>query len=118
VLLPFTALLRAFRWSAVAREAHAAVALLVEMLADDRALRHRPARELATALLRVGAAGGVQAPNGALPAADWAADGQVAARVSRLLRPAPRLPVAALALIAVVAVATVAIPAAFLTLPF
>jgi bla regulator protein blaR1 len=118
VLLPFTALLRAFRWSAVAREAHAAVALLVEMLADDRALRHRPAREPATALLRVGAAGGVQAPNGALPAADWAADGQVAARVSRLLRPAPRLPVAALALIAVVAVATVAIPAACLTLPF
>ena len=118
VLLPFTALLRAFRWSAVAREAHAAVALLVEMLADDRALRHRPARELATALLRVGAAGGVQAPNGALPAADWAADGQVAARVSRLLRPTPRLPVAAVALIAVVAAATVAIPAAFLTLPF
>ena len=37
VLLPFTALLRAFRWSAVACEAHAAVALLVEMLADDRA---------------------------------------------------------------------------------
>jgi Zn-dependent protease with chaperone function len=118
VLLPFTALLRAFRWSAVAREAHAAVALLVEMLADDRALRHRPARELATALLRVGAAGGVEAPNGALPAADWAADGQVAARVSRLLRPAPRLPVAAVALIAVVAAATVAIPAAFLTVPF
>jgi Zn-dependent protease with chaperone function len=118
VLLPFTALLRAFRWSAVAREAYAAVALLVEMLADDRALRHRPARELATALLRVGAAGGAQAPNGALSAADWEADGQVAARVSRLLRPAPRLPVAALTLIAVVAVATVAIPAAFLTLPF
>jgi Zn-dependent protease with chaperone function len=118
VLLPFTALLRAFRWSAVAREAHAAVALLVEMLADDRALRHRPARELATALLRVGASGGVLAPNGALAAAHCAADGQVAARVSRLLRPAPRLPVAAVALIAVVAVATVAIPAAFLTLPF
>jgi Peptidase family M48 len=90
VLLPFTALLRAFHWSAVAREAHAAVALLVEMLADDRALRHRPARELATALLRVGAAGGAQAPAGALAAAaaggGRGADGQVAARVSRLLR--------------------------------
>jgi beta-lactamase regulating signal transducer with metallopeptidase domain len=119
VLLPFTALLRAFRWSAVAREAYAAVALLVEMLADDRALRHRPARELATALLRVGAAGGVQAPAGALAVADGhLADGQVAARVSRLLRPAPRLPRAALVLVAVVAVATVAVPAAFLTLPF
>ncbi len=64
VLLPFTALLRAFGWSAVTRAAYAAVAMLVEMLADDRALRHRPApaqkvaaRELATALLRFGAAG-------------------------------------------------------------
>src|SRR5260370_29964352 len=64
VLLPFTALLRAFRWSAAARAAHAAVAMLVEMLADDRALRHWPvaARELATALIRVGAAGGGHPP--------------------------------------------------------
>jgi Peptidase family M48 len=118
VLLPFTALLRAFSWSAVAREAHAAVALLVEMLADDRALRHRPARELATALLRVGAAGGAHAPAGALAAAAGGVDGQVAARVSRLLHPAPRLPRPALALVVVAAAATVAIPAVFLTLPF
>jgi Peptidase family M48 len=117
VLLPFSALLRAFRWSAVAREAHAAVALLVEMLADDRARHSRPARELATALLRVGAAGGVHAPAGALAVADCGADGQVAARVSRLLRPPPRLPAVTLALIAVVAAATVAVPAALLTLP-
>jgi Zn-dependent protease with chaperone function len=116
VLLPFTALLRAFRWCAVAREAQAAVALLVEMLADDRALRHRPARELATALLRVGAAGGAFAPAGALAAAD--ADGQVAARVSRLLRPDPRLPVLAVAAVGVIAAATVAVPAAFLAFPF
>jgi Zn-dependent protease with chaperone function len=113
VLLPFTALLRAFRWTGVAREANAAVGLLVEMLADDRALRHRPARELATALLRVGAAGGVQAPAGAL-AADG---GQVAARVSRLLRPAPRLSVPALVLIGLAAVTTIAVPVAFLALP-
>jgi len=114
VLLPFAALLRAFRWSAVAREAQAAVALLVEMLADDRALRHRSATELATALIRVGAAGAGRAPNGALATAD----GDVAARVWRLLRPAPRLPSAARALIGVAAVATVAVPAAFLALPF
>lgn len=117
VLLPFTALLRAFRWSAVACEAHAAVSLLVEMLADDRALRHRPARELATALLRVGVAGGGRAPIGALAAADGAADCQVAARVSRLLRPAPRLPAPTLVLVGVIAAAIVAIPAACLTLP-
>src|SRR6185437_508440 len=118
VLLPFTALLRAFRWCGVAREAHAAVALLVEMLADDRALRHRSARELATALLRVGAAGGSYAPAGALAVADAGTDGQVAARVSRLLRPAPKLPFVAVILVGVVAGATVAIPAAFLAFPF
>jgi Zn-dependent protease with chaperone function len=118
VLLPFTALLRAFRWCAVAREAHAAVALLVEMLADDRALRHRSARELATALLRVGAAGGAHAPVGALAAAEPGAGGQVGARVSRLLRPDPRLPFAAVAAVGVIAAATVAVPAAFLAFPF
>jgi Zn-dependent protease with chaperone function len=114
VLLPFAALLRAFRWSAVARQAAAAVSLLVEMLADDRALRHRPARELATALLRVGASGWVHTPAGALAVAD----GEVAARVSRLLRRDPRLPIAALTLVGVAAVAVVAVPAALLTLPF
>ncbi len=118
VLLPFTALLRAFRWSAVACEAHAAVSLLVEMLADDRALRHRPARELATALLRVGVAGGGRAPIGALAVADGAGECQVAARVSRLLRPAPRLAAPTLFLVGIIAAATVAIPAACLTLPF
>lgn len=114
VLLPFTALLLAFRWTGVAREANAAVGLLVEMLADDRALRHRPARELATALLRVGAAGGVHAPAGALAVSG----GQVAARVSRLLRPAPRLSVPALALVGLAAIGTIALPMAFLALPY
>ena len=42
VLLPFTALRRAFPRSATCAGAHRAVALLVEMLADDRALRGRP----------------------------------------------------------------------------
>ncbi len=62
VLLPFCALGRAFPRSRLVRRAHATVALLVEMLADDQALRQRPARELATALLRVGASGAGQAP--------------------------------------------------------
>lgn len=93
VLLPFTALLRAFRWSATARAANAEVALLVEMLADDRARRCRPARELATALLRVGASGGGLAPAGALAATGAALDGELAVRVARLLRPPPGLPV-------------------------
>jgi Zn-dependent protease with chaperone function len=116
VLLPFTALLRAFRWSGLAIRAHTAVALLVEMHADDRALRHRPARQLATALLRVGAAGGGQAPVGALAAGD-ALTGDVAARVARILRPAPGLSVPARALVCAAAGLAVAVPLAVLLLP-
>ncbi len=117
VLLPFLALLRAFRWAGIARQAYRAVGLLVEMHADDRALRQRPARELATALLRVGAAGGGGVPSGALGVAHRAEECEVAARVVRLLRPAPGLSNAALALIVVVSAAIVAIPAALLVLP-
>jgi Zn-dependent protease with chaperone function len=118
VLLPFVALLNGFAWSPVVRKAHQAVALLIEMHADDMALRHRPARELATALLRVGAAGGGLAPSGALAAADPAVDCDVAARVTRLLRPAPSLPVPALALVALAATVAIVVPAAVLIMPF
>jgi Zn-dependent protease with chaperone function len=117
VLLPFTALLRAFRWASVARQAQCAVALLIEMHADDLALRHRPARELATALLRVGAAGGGAVPSGALAAADSPADGDVTARVIRILRPAPGLRPAARVAAGLATAAAVAIPAVLLALP-
>ena len=117
VLLPFLALLRAFRWAGVARQAYGAVGLLVEMHADDCALRQRPARELATALLRVGAAGGGGVPSGALGVAHREQECEVAARVVRLLRPAPGLSTTALGLIIVVSAAIVAVPAALLVLP-
>ncbi len=117
VLLPFAALLRAFRWASVARQAQRAVALLIEMHADDLALRHRPARELATALLRVGAAGGGAVPSGALAAADSAADGDVTARVIRILRPAPGLRPTARVAAGLATAAAVAIPVVLLTLP-
>ncbi len=144
VLLPFSALLRAFRWSAVAIEANREVALLVEMMADDRARRRLPAKELATALLRVGASGGLaptgalavagtagegsarstgtrsaSAPVGALAAAvpATALDGQLTARVTRLLRPPPGLPVAAMVLLGAVAALLVVAPAAAVLLP-
>ena len=117
VLLPFTALLRAFGWAGIAQQARQAVGLLIEMLADDRALRHRPARELATALLRVGAAGGGPAPNGALAASDSLLPCEVAARVARLLRPAPGLRLPALVLIGMGAASAVGIPAVLLALP-
>ena len=117
VLLPFLALLRAFRWASVAREAYHAVGLLVEMHADDRARRQSPARELATALLRVGAAGGGGVPSGALAVARRDEECEVAARVVRLLRPAPGLSNAALTLIVMTSAAIVTIPAALLVLP-
>jgi Zn-dependent protease with chaperone function len=138
VLLPFSALLRAFRWAAVARQAQQAVALLVEMHADDRALRHRPARELATALLRVGAAGGGAVPSGGLAAVaptsasttsasttsastastvDSAPECDVTARVIRILRPRPGLSPAARVLTGLTAAAAVGVPAALLVLP-
>jgi Zn-dependent protease with chaperone function len=117
VLLPFAALLRAFRWASVARQAQRAVALLIEMHADDRALRHRPARELATALLRVGAAGGGGVPSGALAATEAAAECDVTARVIRILRPAPGLCPMARVLVALAAGGAAAIPALLLVLP-
>jgi len=106
VLLPFCALARAFPRARLVRRARATVALLVEMLADDQALRQRPARELATALLRVGVSGAGQAPWGALAAAD----DEVVARVTRLLTPQARLSVPAQALICSAAAVLVAVP--------
>jgi Zn-dependent protease with chaperone function len=116
VLLPFLALLRAFQWSGTARQAYKAVGLLVEMHADDRALQQRPARELATALLRVGAAGG-GVPTGALAVASRTEECEVAARVIRLLRPMPGLSNALVALVIATAAAIATIPAALLVLP-
>jgi Zn-dependent protease with chaperone function len=110
VLLPFTALRRAFPWSAMCTEAHRAVALLVEMLADDRALRARPARELVSALVRFGTAGACPAPAGALAAAE----GEVAARVARLLQPVRPLPRPVIAGICLAAALLVAAPVTLL----
>jgi bla regulator protein blaR1 len=117
VLLPFSALGRAFPRARLVRQAHATVALLVEMLADDRALRHRPARELATALLRVGASGASLAPSGALAAAG-ATEAEVSARVARLLLPQARLPRHVQALVCCTAALLVAVPVTLLLFSF
>lgn len=84
VLLPFTSLPRI---GLVAR-ALDAVALLIEMTADDRALHNRPPKELAKALLRF-----ATAPSAATPACALSAlpeGGPVMARVQRLLHPRPQ----------------------------
>jgi hypothetical protein len=110
VLLPFTALRRAFPRSATCEDAHRAVALLVEMLADDRAVRARPARELVSALVRFGTAGACPVPSGALAAGE----GEVAARVARLLKPVRPLPAAAIAAVCFAAALLVAGPVTLL----
>ncbi len=106
VLLPFTALRRAFPRSTTCTDAHRSVALLVEMLADDRALRGGPARELVSALVRFGTAGTCPAPAGALAAGE----GEVAARVTRLIRPVRPLPTAVVLAICLASAALVAVP--------
>jgi bla regulator protein blaR1 len=110
VLLPFTALRRAFPKSATCTGAQRAVALLVEMLADDRALRGRPARELVSALVRFGMAGTCPAPAGALAVAE----GEVAARVSRLIQPVRPLPAVAVMAVCLAAALLVAVPVTLL----
>lgn len=112
VLLPFTALGEALpaRWLRTARDA---VALLVEMCADDRARRQYP-DALAAALRRFATApgGGGGVPAGALGLADR----ELAVRIQRLTEPT-RPPVvragATLALSTVLAT----LPAALLVLP-
>jgi Zn-dependent protease with chaperone function len=110
VLLPFTALRRAFPHSVMCADAHRAVALLIEMLADDRALRGGPARELVSALVRFGTAGTCPTPAGALAAGQ----GDMAARVARLLQPVRPLPAAASAAVCLAAGLLVAVTVALL----
>ncbi|MGW5669814.1 M48 family metalloprotease [Micromonospora sp. NPDC003776] len=89
VLLPFTALCRALPWFGWVRDAHAQVALLVEMRADDKARELHADAPLAGALRRFAAAGHRVTPAGALGIGDRDLD----VRVQRLLIPdrPPRL---------------------------
>ena len=117
VLLPFTALCRAFPRAGVAFRAQHAVALLVEMLADDRARRARPARELATALMRFGVAGATAPPSGALAAVQAGLQGDVTARVIRLLEPQPALSRPLWVTVCCSAALLVLVPAALFVVP-
>ncbi|WP_214109773.1 M56 family metallopeptidase [Acrocarpospora catenulata] len=89
VLLPFAALRWMLPWVRITHEAHASVALLIEMAADDRARRHCSPKRLATALLRFGTAGAFATPHGALNATSGE---NVMVRVNRLVKPRAELP--------------------------
>ena len=101
VVLPFVALGATFPRLAAVRTARAQVALLVELLADDRAARHHDREHLARALHKIGAG---SAPGGSLTVAG----GDVLLRARRLLEPPDPVPrwsrVAILVLTAAVAV--------------
>jgi Peptidase family M48 len=141
VLIPFLSLRRAFPRSAGVTQAHRSVALLIEMMADDHALRvpglpglmslpfigqafggyrgapprGTTARELAAALCRFGTAGTDCAPAGALAVAE--AEGELTARVLRLLTPPPPLSRATQAAIVLAAALLVAAPLLLLVAP-
>ena len=120
VVLPFTALRRAFGWSQICADAHQSVALLIEMLADDRALRARPARALAGALARFGTAGcggADSAPDGALAVSGAAHEGEMTARVTRIMTPIPPPPPVVRFGICCAATLIVVVPVALLVLP-
>jgi hypothetical protein len=115
VLIPFTSLRRAFPRSQVIAQTYRTVALLVEMMADDRALRVRGLvpRELAMALLRFGTAGADSAPAGTLAVAE----GEITARVNRLLSPPQPLPRAVQVAIVLSSAGFVAVPLILLVAP-
>ncbi len=110
VVLPFVALDATFPRLGGVQVARREVALLVEMLADDRAVRTHPRTVLARALYKVGGAG---VPDGALGAG---ADG-VLLRAQRLVVPGVRLGRRGRALAVLATVAVLSLPALGLLLP-
>jgi Zn-dependent protease with chaperone function len=99
---------RAFPGIPVFQGMHEATVDLVELLADDRAVRCESRDSLAWAIAQLGAG----------PATSLAAGGgRVLARVERLLDPPPRLPVATRAGGAGVAVSVLAVPVLLAGLP-
>ena len=97
VLLAFKSWHSALRWFPIANRAENAVALLVEMMADDQARLEVDDRTLARAIALVGTAhlaevSGTQTPRAAAGAADDTSTADlVGPRVSRLLGDAPGL---------------------------
>jgi Zn-dependent protease with chaperone function len=118
LLLPFVAWEAALPVLPAAGRAHAAVRELVEMRADDVALRSldgaEPRRTLARAIITAAeGAGGALVPGGALAVTG----GPVRARVVRLLEPPAPLPVAARAAALASAGLLLLVPTALLLLP-
>lgn len=110
VVLPFVALRSTFPWLRGVRTAVGEVALLVEMLADDRAARRHSRDVLARALYKVG--------TGDVPAGGLAAGGSgVLLRAQRLLEPPAPLPLRTRAWVLAATVGSLALAPLGLLLP-
>lgn len=110
VVLPFVALGATFPRLPAVRQSRQQVALLIEMLADDRAARRHPRDVLARAVYKVGAA---QVPAGAL----GAGGSGVLLRAQRLVSPPPALEPTTRAAVVLASVLVLALPALGLLLP-
>ncbi|MCW2606984.1 MAG: peptidase Ste24p [Frankiales bacterium] len=110
VVLPFTALRATLPGVPAVGTASDEVALLVEMLADDRAARGHDRTVLARALYKVG---GGHAPDGSLAVGDRG----VLLRAERLLAPPAALPRLVRALVLLLATGVAALPALVLLVP-
>jgi Zn-dependent protease with chaperone function len=125
VLLAFRAWRGSLPWFPIATRAHEAVAILVEMLADDQARRVVPDDVLVTSIALVASESGLEVPSGrssalleAEPHSALAADSPSAARrIARLV--GTRAPLGAAAQVTAIglAVALVAVPTALLLAP-
>lgn len=111
VLLAFKAWRSALPWFPIANRAERAVALLVEMLADDEARREVDGPTLAAAIALVGTSWGIDGTPG--EGGDSAAPDATAvgARISRLLTPRPPLVFQRRLLVAAATLTLVAVPA-------
>lgn len=124
VLLPFTALCRALPRAGWVWDAHEAVALLVEMRADDKARRQHTSGLLVAALVRFATAPGTITPPGALAAVNREtmrhshSDQQLAARLRRLTEGGHRTPWLPAGAALAVATILAAVPLSLFVLPY
>jgi Zn-dependent protease with chaperone function len=121
VLLAFAAWRRALPWFPIASRAQDAVAVLIEMLADDRARRVAADAVVATTVVLV--ASGVEPPPAAIEPGraealpPGAAARAIERRVRRVTAAREPLPLAARATVVTAAVALVAVPTVLLFVP-
>ncbi|MFI0418816.1 M56 family metallopeptidase [Spongiactinospora sp. 9N601] len=116
VLLPFAALHRALPASRRVRDMLDAVALLVEMRADDRAARDSDRLTLATALRRFHTCEHLPAPPGTLAATGHNTRRDLDARIARLTTP-PRTSRPARVLLLLIALTVTSTPLSLFLLP-